>query len=264
MNSLRITLIGGPTALIEIDGFRLLTDPTFDAPGAYQLPHVKLEKLTGPALGADAIGDVDAVLLSHDQHADNLDHGGRDFLKHAGRVLTTMAGAKRLGGNAEGLAPWAVTELIGKDGRSLTVTATPARHGPAGIEPMAGDVIGFVLTSKDNSRAPVYISGDTVWYDGVAEVARRFRCGVVLPFAGAAQTRGPFHLTMDTNDAIEAARAFPEAVIVPLHTDGWAHFRQSAADLRASFDTLGFGARLRILEPGVATIIESPYAPASS
>jgi L-ascorbate metabolism protein UlaG (beta-lactamase superfamily) len=33
-----ITLIGGPTALIEFDGFRLLTDPTFDGPGAYQLP----------------------------------------------------------------------------------------------------------------------------------------------------------------------------------------------------------------------------------
>ena len=47
------------------------------------------------------------------------------------------------------------------------------------------------------------------------------------------------------------------AVIVPVHTDGWAHFRQSAADLRASFDTLGFGQRLRILEPGVATVIES-------
>ena len=78
-------------------------------------------------------------------------------------------------GNAEGLAPWAATELTGKDGRSLTITATPARHGPAGIEPMAGDVIGFVLTSKDDGRAPVYISGDTVWYDGVAEVARRFR-----------------------------------------------------------------------------------------
>ena len=43
-----ITLIGGPTALIEIDGFRLLTDPTFDAPGAYQLPHVTLEKTIGP------------------------------------------------------------------------------------------------------------------------------------------------------------------------------------------------------------------------
>jgi hypothetical protein len=79
---------------------------------------------------------------------------------------------------------------------------------------------------------------------------------VVLPFAGAAQTRGPFHLTMDTNDTIETARAFPDAVIVPVHTDGWAHFRQGAGDLRASFDALGFGSRLKILEPGVATVIE--------
>ena len=67
--TLSITLIGGPTALIEIDGFRLLTDPTFDPPGVYQLPHVKLEKLAGPALTPDKIGNVDAVLLSHDQHA---------------------------------------------------------------------------------------------------------------------------------------------------------------------------------------------------
>ncbi len=81
----------------------------------------------------------------------------------------------------------------------------------------------------------------------------------MLPFAGAAQTRGPFHLTMDTNDTIETARAFPDAVIVPVHTDGWAHFRQNANDLRATFDTLGFGPRLRILEPGVATVIEPSH-----
>src|SRR5277367_1300040 len=147
MSSLTLTLIGGPTALIEIDGFRLLTDPTFDAPRAYQLPHVTLEKLSGPALAEDAIGDIDAVLLSHDQHADNLDESGRGFLSKARRVLTTVVGAKRLGGHAEGLEPWASTELS-VNGRTLTITATPARHGPAGIEPFAGDVIGFVLASK--------------------------------------------------------------------------------------------------------------------
>ena len=254
MDSLRITLIGGPTALIEIDGFRLLTDPTFDAPGSYQLPHVKLEKLTGPALSAESIGAIDAVLLSHDQHSDNLDHSGKDVLSKAKRVLTTQAGAKRLGNHAEGLAPWDVTVLTGAGAGALTVTATPARHGPAGIEPLSGDVIGFVLSREQG--APIYISGDTVFYDGVAEVARRFKCGVVLPFAGAAQTRGPFHLTMDTNDTIETARAFPDAVIVPVHTDGWAHFRQNAGDLRATFDTLGFGSRLKILEPGVTTVVE--------
>ena len=257
--TLTITLIGGPTALIEIDGFRLLTDPTFDGPGDYQLPHVKLEKLTGPAMSARDVGPIDAVLLSHDQHSDNLDHSGRDFLAEAKRVLTTEAGAKRLGGKTEGFAPWASTELK-KGGQSLTVTATPARHGPAGIEPLSGDVIGFVVESSEAGSRPIYISGDTTWFDGVAEVAKRFKAGVVLPFAGAAQTRGPFHLTMDTNDTIETARAFPDAVIVPVHTDGWAHFRQNANDLRATFDTLGFGPRLRILQPGVATIFEAAPA----
>jgi L-ascorbate metabolism protein UlaG (beta-lactamase superfamily) len=255
MPSLTLTLIGGPTALIEIDGFRLLTDPTFDVPGTYQLAHVKLEKLSGPALSVDSIGEIDAVLLSHDQHADNLDESGKHFLPKAKRVLTTVIGAKRLGGHAEGLEPWATTELT-RGGRSLTITATPARHGPAGIEPLAGDVIGFVLAPKDSR--PIYISGDTVWYDGVADVAQRFKAGVVMPFAGAAQTRGPFHLTMDTNDTIETARAFPDAVIVPLHTDGWAHFKQNAHDLRVSFDALGFGSRLKLLEPGVKTDVAIP------
>ena len=254
--NLTITLIGGPTALIEIDGFRLLTDPTFDGPGDYQLPHVKLEKLTGPAMSVRDVGAIDAVLLSHDQHSENLDHSGRDFLAEAKRVLTTEAGAQRLGGKTEGFAPWTSTELK-KGGQSLTVTASPARHGPAGIEPLSGDVIGFVVESSKAGSRPIYISGDTTWFDGVAEVAKRFKAGVVLPFAGAAQTRGPFHLTMDTNDTIETARAFPDAVIVPVHTDGWAHFRQNANDLRATFDTLGFGPRLRILQPGVATIIEA-------
>lgn len=256
MTSLRITLIGGPTALIEVGGFRLLTDPTFDAPGSYTLPQVTLEKLSGPALSADKIGAIDAVLLSHDQHRDNLDNSGRDFLKTASRVLTTVAGAKRLGGHAEGLAPWASAVLTKPDGSALTITAAPARHGPAGIEPIAGDVIGFVLTSADPGIRPVYITGDTVWFEGVAEVAKRFKAGIVLPFAGAAQTRGPFHITMDTNDTIETARAFPDAVIVPVHHDGWKHLRQNGDDLRSSFDILGFGARLKMLEPGIATEIE--------
>ena len=253
-----ITLIGGPTALIEIDGFRLLTDPTFDAPGAYQLPHVKLEKTIGPALKADAVGPIDAVLLSHDQHSDNLDTSGRDYLLEAPRALTTEAGARRLGGHVEGLAPWATAQLKDDDGNTLTITATPARHGPAGIEPLSGDVIGFVVQSSRKDTSAVYISGDTTWFDGVAEVARRFKCGVVIPFAGAAQTRGPFHLTMDTNDTVETARAFPDAMIVPVHTEGWAHFRQNGEDLRETFDVLGFGTRLRLLEPGVPTVVEAP------
>ncbi len=252
---MRLTLVGGPTALIEAGGFRLLTDPTFDGPGEYRLPHTTLVKTSRPALAPDDIGAVDAVLLSRDQHADNLDRSGRTYLGRAGRVLTTQAGAARLGGRAEGMAPWDSRDLVTQDGRSLRITATPARHGPAGIEPLAGDVIGFVLAFGDQHVQSVYATGDTVWYEGVAEVARRFRVRLVLLFAGAARTRGPFDLTMDTNDAIEAAQAFPDALIVPVHCEGWAHFSPSREDLEASFAALGIGSRLRSPQPGIATTI---------
>jgi L-ascorbate metabolism protein UlaG (beta-lactamase superfamily) len=256
MTALTMTLIGGPTMLIEAGGFRLVTDPTFDAPREYRLSYVTLTKTSGPALSADAIEPVDAVLISHDQHSDNLDYSGRAFAAKAPRVFTTVAGAARLGGAAEGLRPWDTKRLVAAGGAKLTITATPARHGPAGIEAMSGDVIGFVLAFEHASIPSIYITGDTVWYDGVAEVARRFPVGVVVLFAGAAQTRGPFHLTMDTNDAIETAHAFPAAVIVPVHHDGWAHLAQSSADLEHAFGALGLRSRLQMLRPGVATPID--------
>jgi hypothetical protein len=115
-------------------------------------------------------------------------------------------------------------------------------------------VIGFVVSFSDDTPL-LYITGDSVWYDGVAEVARRFRPGVVLLFAGSARTRGPFNLTMNTNDAIETAHAFPDATIVPIHCDGWAHFTQSGEDLAHSFEALGIASRLRLLKLGVPTAI---------
>ncbi len=103
--NLDITYIGGPTVLIEFGGVRLLTDPTFDPAGTeYKTAIYTLRKLAGPGIAPEAIGSVDGVLLSHDHHFDNLDHGGRALLPKAKTVLTTEEGAGRLGGNSVGLA----------------------------------------------------------------------------------------------------------------------------------------------------------------
>lgn len=247
-DELALTLIGGPTVLVETAGLRLLTDPTFDEPGSYEARGVTLTKNSGPAVGIDALGPVDAVLLSHDQHFDNLDHAGRALLPRVERVFTTLAGAGRLGGHAVGMAPWASETLTPREGGALTVTAAPARHGPVGIEPVSGDVIGFVIT-PDHGKS-IYISGDTVWYEGVAEVARRFDVGVAVLFTGSAQPRGAFHMTMDSNDAIEAAHAFKDATIVAVHNEGWEHFIQSQDDLARAFAVVGLADRLVPLPRG--------------
>ena len=126
MTDVRVTRIGGPTALIEFDGWRLLTDPTFDAPGRkYSFGWgASSRKLAGPAIPFTDVGRIDAVLLSHDQHGDNLDSSGRALLPLAGTVFTTVSGARRLGGATEGIGPWQTT-LLEADGRP---TLTPQRR----------------------------------------------------------------------------------------------------------------------------------------
>jgi L-ascorbate metabolism protein UlaG (beta-lactamase superfamily) len=253
---LRLTYIGGPTLLIEIGGVRLLTDPTFDpAPHDYSTPVYTLRKTQSPAIAADAIGRIDAVLLSHDHHFDNLDNAGREFLPRAGRVLTTIDGAKRLGGNAEGLVAWQSTDVVVDGAPPLSITATPARHGPEGGD--RGPCIGFVLSPSNDPADAVYVSGDTVWFEGVAEVARRFPVGVAVLFMGAAKVAvaGPSHLTFSAADGIEAARAFPRATIVPVHFEGWTHFTEAKGDIDRAFRDAGLQDRLLWLTAGVATSV---------
>src|SRR5262249_39063078 len=123
-----------------------------------------LRKQQSPALTPAEFGHIDAVLLSHDHHADNLDHAGREFLSTASAIYTTQAGAARLAGHARGLAPWESRTWSTDEHPPVKVTATPARHGPDGGD--RGPCIGFVLQADGQSRV-VYVSGDTVWFDGV-------------------------------------------------------------------------------------------------
>ncbi len=254
LSGTRLTLIGGPTLLLEIGGLRLLTDPTFDpAGGEYHTARgVVLHKTAGPGQAPETLGRIDVVLLSHDQHFDNLDTAGRDLLPSAGNVLTTVSGAARLAlPNSVGLGQWQSVELAlaGTEGSTLRVTGVPARHGPEGIEAMLGEVTGFVLEWGDSV---LYLSGDTVWYEGVAEIAHRFpRVGAAVLFLGGARVAqgGPL-LTMDGAEAVLATRALNPQKVIPVHYEGWQHFREGRAQVEQAFAASGLSERLLWLHPG--------------
>ena len=256
-----LTLIGGPTVLIEVAGARFLTDPTFDPPGVYPLGAVRLEKTQGPALTPDQVGQVDAVLLSHDQHADNFDKAGRAFALKTQVIVTTPAAAYRMGQNALGLESWKSTTVTAANGVRYTITAVPARHGPPGAEKVLGDVAGFVIQGPRGEDL-VYVTGDTVFYDQVARVARRFRPQVIIVCAGAAKTRGPFNLTMGNNDVLELAATFPDARIVAVHNTGWTHFTEAPEAVGKVAQTFDLAGRLITLTPGVKTRLSPVMAPA--
>ena len=255
--SLRATYVGGATALIEFCGLRFLTDPTFDPAGSsYPTPIYTLRKTMDPALTAADVGEIDAVLLSHDHHPDNLDRTGRAMLARARRVIAAAAGAERLGHGVTSLGPWESLVLDSSDGRSVRVTGVPARHGPAGGD--RGPCIGFLLQDADqpaDAPAPaIYVSGDTVWYETLNAIPRRVDVRVAFLFMGAARVLevGPAHLTMTGEEGVLAAGAMSHAAIVPLHYEGWAHFSEGRSQIEQAFAAAGLSERLQWLPAGSA------------
>ncbi|WP_059016573.1 MBL fold metallo-hydrolase [Mycobacterium sp. M26] len=260
MSAPRLTHLGGPTTLIELDGWRILTDPTFDPPGRlYKFGWgTSSHKVAGPAESPDEVLPVDAVLVSHDHHADNLDDAGRALLGRATTVITTAPGARRLsavGDDVRGLQNWESTTLSAPGRKSLTVTATPARHGPKFSRPIAGKVIGFALHRDGDDAAALWMSGDSVLFDGLREVAQRFPVEVALLHLGGVRFwfTGPVRFTMTADEAVELIRLMRPTVAVPVHYEGWTHFREPESVLRQTLSNSEVADRIRWLRPGVAT-----------
>jgi len=208
------------------------------------------EKTVGPAVAADDLGSIDAVLLSHDHHFDNLDDTGRRLLPEAGGVVTTKAGARRLGGNAVGLRP-GETHRLEAGGGALEVTAMPARHGPPPLAWIAGPVIGFLL--RWNGERPWWISGDTRWFGGLrSALASEGTLGVAVVHLGAARfwPTGPARYTMDAREAAAAIGEIDVQTVVPIHYEGWTHFKQGRTAVEDEFGRAGLAERVRWLQPG--------------
>ena len=89
-----------------------------------------------------------------------------------------------------------------------------------------GDVIGFFF-------AGVWVSGDTVLYDGVRSVASRVDVDVAVIHLGGVRfpITGPLRFTMTARDAVELLDLIRPRVAIPIHYEGWAHFREGRDEI---------------------------------
>lgn len=240
MSTTAITFIGGPTALLEYAGLRIITDPTFDGPQVYEDPdETTLVKTAGPAIARKDLGAVDLVLLSHHGHKDNLDWEGLELIAQGIPTLSTRQAADDLfGGSVIGLDNWESYDF-----GVVTITAMPALHGPPGSEPMVGPVIGFMLESP--GEPSIYVSGDNASLPLVQQIADRFApVDIALLFAGAARVDEiDADLTLNSTDAATAAKTLGARLVVGLHTEDWTHFSHTRTQLEEAFEGTGVLAR---------------------
>ena len=227
-----ITHIDTACVLIEINGYRILTDPTLDHAGRwYHHGYGAVSKKTaGPSLPDNGIGKIDLVLLSHHQHKDNFDHAGRAFAQTVETVISTRNAAKAVNG-VTGLDEWQSLSVNTPLVPGLKITATPAQHRPRWLpEFISGKVIGFIIEYDAQQSGVLYISGDTVYFRGIDEVALRYRIDTAILNVGGVEFRyltGFGRYTMDAKGLLKCVQQLDPQRVIPVHRSGWTHFKES-------------------------------------
>lgn len=255
-----ITLIDTACVILEINGFRILTDPVLDkAGGVYHFGYGSVsKKKKNPALKVDEIGEIDLVLLSHHQHQDNFDKTGREFTKHVPLVITTKKGAKKLA-NAIGLDPWQSHSISTEKIPGLKITATPAMHHPKWLPQFfAGKVVGFIIEYDHQTDGVLYITGDTILFKQLSEVAHKYKVDKVIMHLGSVQfpyLTGLGKYTMSSADGVILAKDLQANQIIPIHTSGWSHFKEDETTARITFSKENLTEKTIWLTPGARKIL---------
>lgn len=197
-----IQYVGHATAVVNLSGVRLLTDPLLRNRVAHLRRAVKVD--------AGALRGVDAVLISH-LHYDHLD---LPSLQKLGRDMPVLAphGAGALIRRKAGIKN--VIELrVGEQIAigTVTIRATSAEHDAARM-PLGthADPLGYVIEGDGRS---VYFAGDTDLFAGMADLAPVDVA--LLPIWGWGPTMGPGH--MDPTRAAQAAALVRARVAIPIH-----------------------------------------------
>lgn len=256
-----LLFIGTATTVIRACGFTVLTDPSFLHAGerAHLGYGLTSRRLTEPALQPEELPDLDVVVLSH-AHGDHWDRRARAGLDRSLTVVTTHGSAKVLRrqgfAGALGLGRWGV-HRVEKDGASLTITATPARHASGVLGALLPDVNGHVLdfSERGGLRLRLWLSGDTLVFPGLDQIAQRWtdldvgvlhlggtRIPAGLPF-------GPM-VTLDGDGGAEAVDRVRPRAVVPVHVDDFTVFTSPRSDFVEALGRRGLGDRLLLVERG--------------
>jgi L-ascorbate metabolism protein UlaG (beta-lactamase superfamily) len=248
----QLTFIGTATVLLRCGGFTLLTDPNFLHAGqhAYLGLGLQSKRLLDPAMRIADLPPLDAVVLSH-HHGDHFDDvAARGLDKdlpivtepHAARKLRTQGFRRPIA-----LDTWQ-RQTFQRGNARLTVTSTPGKHAPRPLGSLLPPVMGSILEFENpGSRLRVYITGDTLYHDRLAEIPRRYPdIDLCLIHLGGTRVAG-VTLTMDAAQGIRALKVIKPRTAVPIHTDDYTVFKSPLRDFLAAAEAEGTGLPTRVL-----------------
>ena len=222
---MRVTLVRSATLLVELAGKRLLVDPMLDDAGARPPVANTRSPVPNPTVplpwpAEDVVRDLDAVVVTH-RHQDHFDHRAEQLLPRDIPVFCQPDDEEAL--HDLGFDARAVDAEL--DWNGIHITRAPARHGTGAVAEALAPVSGFVLDD-------LYLAGDTVWYEGVAETIASHRPRVAVVNAGGAEFTEGGLIVMGVDDVREVAARVP--TVVAVHMEALNHCYLTRAALRAA------------------------------
>ncbi len=257
-----LEFIGNATTLIRYGEFTLLTDPNFLHRGerAYLGYGLVSKRLREPALDVAALPALDAVLLSH-LHGDHWDRHARRGLDRGLPILTTPHASRRLQARpgfrrAMGLRPWESHTLV-KGRRCLKVTSMPGKHAFGVVGALLPPVMGSLLEYGDlDGRVEhrMYVTGDTLVFDGLHEIARRHpQIDVSVLHLGGTRLPGGILVTMDGRLGADLLQIVRPREAVPIHFDDYTVFTSPLSDFTDEVRRRGLDVAVTVLDRGERT-----------
>jgi L-ascorbate metabolism protein UlaG (beta-lactamase superfamily) len=263
-SGLRVTWLGHSTALVEVDGAAVLTDPVWSeraSPSGWVGPR----RFHPPPLALADLPRLDAVVVSH-EHYDHLDMNTVKALAARGVPFHVPLG---MGGHLDAWGVpasqivehdwWQAAELPG--GRR--VVATPARHFN-GRGPFWRPGALWASWAITGPRHRVFFSGDTGLTEAFREIAKREG-----PFDVALLEIGQYHpswgdIHLGPIGALDAQAMLGAGALLPVH---WATFELGYHAWSEPAETLAREAERRgvpLLTPRLGEPVEPALRPATA
>jgi len=225
---LEVTLVRNATVLATVGETTFLVDPLFAPEGALPPIDNTPNDRRNPLV---PMPDVDlsheAVVVTH-RHPDHFDDAAKERLDADVPLFCQP-------GEADAFVEDGFTDVRPVEDEAsfegVALHRTPGRHGRGELAEQMGPVSGFVFAGDET----LYLAGDTVWYDAVAETLDRFEPDAVVLNGGAARFNQGEPITMGVDD-VAAVREATDAAVAAVHMEAINHCLLSREELRSATD----------------------------
>jgi N-acyl-phosphatidylethanolamine-hydrolysing phospholipase D len=255
--------IGGPTMVMHLGSFKILTDPMLSPKGdsAFIIPiHPTTGQKNAPITRLIAPADfdksnIDLLLISH-PHADHVDKEARAQLSKSLHVVGPAV-------NKELIVGWGFTDFTGlnwndtavmkKGDEILTIIAVQARHAAHDpLKTMLGKGNGYIIEYRHNDAVyRIYWTGDTVWFDEIAGYTNYGKIDLMIPDMGSVGSDGKIgRRGLNAIDCLHIANVLNPNEIIPVHHTTFSMYVEPISVLKTTMDTTAFKHKLHILKTG--------------